>query len=868
LRARLVAFIYVTLIVVLSGPRAFGTVSEASVVVHDQPLRSVLSALGKRFDATIVVGEDISGSVTVSLHDATLEQALSAVLGPLHYRFVKRDGSYIVSRVVAQAPVAVATPGPQPVVLNVTLIPVDRAAGVLKVLYPKASIHVDHASGALIVSASSDDVNGMRAILQGIDVKDPRAPVVAAVQVQYADPETLAERLRALYPGAQITLAAKHGILLKANPQDMDQIKQLISTVDQPPTPPSPPPAANTEAVQILQSRPQDVARTVAHEFPHLRAAVAGSTVVLSGDPNDITQAKALIAQIDVPPVGSRFLQVYHLHNVDAASVADLLMRSFSNAEITVDNDLNAISVFGTNSEQERIADAITQLDAVPNSGQQGGSSGAGGTSNLEIVTLRSALPAQSGSTGTDPTQAIVQTVQQLVPNVKIAQLATPGQLALVGDPYSLRQAKEELAELDIPPPLVVLDTEILEIDESVAKTLGLQLPTSVGTTYSEVIPPALPNGNAQPIGNFLPLTRTPLSQLQVTLNLLVQNGSGRVLSDPRLTTLSGHTASIRAGDQISILTTTGGGTGTVATQQLQTFQTGVTLDITPLVTSDSTLTITLHPVVNSVDGSNGGVPQIATREVQTTVSLGDNQTLVIGGLIQDTVTRTVTSVPVLGNLPLVGSLFRNNQLVSDHNELVIVVTPHIVRSGEPVPPPQASLPLPSAPVPEALPTLPPGTELPSTREMASHGRRSTAHSPVQPSSATPAAAPNLQGTATPTPLPSAQVFTYGSLPPTNFAQPNDPVKIYQATVSPTTVQNGTPIKIGVVTSTNTSKVTVSYGSTSTTLGQAGPGMWQGVLPFSTATEAAGQANIALQITAARLDGSSTQITVPLTVSQ
>ena len=166
--------------------------------------------------------------------------------------------------------------------------------------------------------------------------------------------------------------------------------------------------------------------------------------------------------------------------------------------------------------------------------------------------------------------------------------------------------------------------------------------------------------------------------QFSATLNLLISNGKARVLADPRITTLSGRTATIRAGDTLSILTTTGGGTGTIATQQLQSFQTGVTLDITPIITNNGELTVALHPVVNSLTGLFNNIPEISTRDTQTTVHLRDNETLVIGGLIQENSQRTESKIPLLGSLPLIGGTFRNNNTTSTRNELIIVVTPHI----------------------------------------------------------------------------------------------------------------------------------------------------------------------------------------------
>src|SRR6202035_3366487 len=160
----------------------------------------------------------------------------------------------------------------------------------------------------------------------------------------------------------------------------------------------------------------------------------------------------------------------------------------------------------------------------------------------------------------------------------------------------------------------------------------------------------------------------------QAQVNLLIQNGKARVLADPRITTISGRTATIRAGDSISILTTVGGGTGTVATSQLQTFQTGVTLDITPIITNNGDINVALHPVVNSLSGFLNNVPQIATRDTQTSVHLRDNETLVIGGLIQESTQQQVNKIPILGSLPIIGRAFRNENTTSTRNELIIVV--------------------------------------------------------------------------------------------------------------------------------------------------------------------------------------------------
>jgi hypothetical protein len=440
----------------------------------------------------------------------------------------------------------------------------------------------------------------------------------------------------------------------------------------------------------------------------------------------------------------------------------------------------------------------------------------------------------------------------------------------LVGPPPSVRAAQDFIAKVDVVPPLVILDTEVLELDETIAKNIGVELGTAVlSTTFTESTPAPNAGGVAPLLGALQPFGRTPLS-FSAQLGLALSNGKGRVLADPRITTLSGHTASIRAGDTISILTTTSGNAGTIATTQVQSFQTGVTLDITPSVTPDGGVTVALHPVVNSLAGTNNGVPEISTRDTQTTVHLQDDQTLVIGGLIQVNDTRTTTKVPVLGDIPLLGKLFTNEQVNNTRNELVIVVTPHVVRPGSAY---QPGPPLPSAPPMAPLPTLPPNSVLPPPSR--SGPGRGAAQTVVAPPTATAAPAPVPLGRASPAATPFAtptafaqtNVFTFGAAPQSNFAKATDPVQIYYATLSPTVVANGTSVHIAAITTTNATSCKITIGTVTISLGQTGPGQWQGTFPFPASALSGGQTGVTISLMAARSDGTSATVPIPLNVS-
>lgn len=828
-----------------------------SIDARNEAVQSVLMRIARTSGVSIAIGQGVSGYVTVSLHGVTLPDALKAVLAPLGDTY-RRDGAVYHIEPGANAG-AGAMGGTAPTVLPVAVISAKRAAAQLRALFPQAAIREDSRANALVVIAPAGDVQSMRAVLQGIDVRNPTERTTEALALRTVKSETVAAELRRSFPAARIVAAGARQLLVTATPQDLLQIKAAVGTLDTPLSTPPPVPIGS-EAVRVTQRRPADVARALSAQVPGLKASVSGSTIVLVGPQDAIARAKTLVAQLDVPAFDVRYTVVYRILRVDAGSVADLLRRSIHDIDITVDPSINAIAVSATAAQQQRIADAVAQLDPAPTAPGPGGAASFGG-STTELVTLKSAMPAQTTG-GVDAVTSITQALQLIAPDVRVIPQPTPGQVALIGPAQSIRLALEYIAKVDVVAPQVVLDTEVLELDETVAKNLGVQLGTAVlSTTFTEATPPPASNGLSPPLGGLGKFGRTPLS-FTAQLNLAISVGGGRVLADPRITTLSGRTASIRAGDTISILTTTAGNAGTIATTQVQSFQTGVTLDITPLVDSEGGITVALHPVVNSLIGvSADGVPEISTRDTQTTVHLRDNETLVIGGLIQENDTRTTTKLPVLSDLPLIGRIFRNESVNNSRNELVIVVTPHLVAPGTTgLPGP----PLPAVPTPQALPTLPPNTKLPPPTGKVPRALTAGAGAPQVAAAATPVPT-------TPAPVPSAfaqtDVFTFGSAPQSNFAKSGDPVQFFYATLSPTIVSNGTSVHVAAITTTNASTVKLEVGSQTISLAQTGPGQWQATFPFPLGSVPSGQTSVTLSLIVTRNDGMSATLPVPLNVA-
>ena len=776
---------------------------------------------------------------------------------------------------------------PITVVISFTVIRADEALPAIEKFYPRVHVAVDRNANALIVSGTPDEVAGIRAVCGGIDAKNALAPVTQSITLHRIDANDLLARLRSLYADAKFSAVGRHILIISANGTELQQVQSLVAAVDAPPATPTPAPSPTfpaTEAVHIFQAPVREVAREVAGAVHGLRIGVAGQAIVLAGSPDLIARAKDVITVLDAPAPTQRYTAVYRIHTLDAQSVGDLIQKSFPDVRVSVDEDINSISVLATESEQQRIADAVARLDtngAAPNgaSGAASGSSVDTGAGSAQIYTLKAALPGGNGAPSTsanDIATLVTQALQPQAPDLRINVSPDSPQLILTGNPYSIKLAKDLLSQLDVSQKLVVLDTEILELDENTAKNLGVAVssfnggPLSLGTIFSESSPAPDPNTGIVPgLKRFQALYRTPIA-FGVAINLAIEHGNARVLADPRITTLSGHTATIRAGDNISIPLTTGGGAGTIATTQIQTFQTGVTLDITPVVNADGLITVALHPVVNSLTGILNGVPQISTRDTQTTVALREDQTLVIGGLIQDNTQRTESKVPVLGDLPLVGRVFRNQTLNGDRNELIISVTPHILTPGETTVYPGP--PLPHVPTPAPLPTLPPGTVLPAA---APTFEPTSMPSPPPLILSTPApssavATPGMTPTTTPSTSPSGSMpnqtdaFTYQASP--NAAVTTNAPRILFVQFFPTSVAYGQPINIVALTTSNVSALSLTYNTISLSLAPTSPGRWQATVPFTLSVDPTFSGPITINLVAKTVAGLETSVPIPVTV--
>jgi len=173
-----------------------------------------------------------------------------------------------------------------------------------------------------------------------------------------------------------------------------------------------------------------------------------------------------------------------------------------------------------------------------------------------------------------------------------------------------------------------------------------------------------------------------------VFVDLLKQQNLGRVLAEPNLVTTSGQQASFLAGGKFPYPLTTG--TGASATTSIQWQNFGVELEFTPTVLNEGKIAVKVHPSVSELDFTlaveSGGtsVPGLRVREMNTHVEVNDGQTFAIAGLLSNTSRNIVNKFPVLGDIPILGALFRSSSYQKNETELVALVTPHLVKPMAP----------------------------------------------------------------------------------------------------------------------------------------------------------------------------------------
>ena len=244
--------------------------------------------------------------------------------------------------------------------------------------------------------------------------------------------------------------------------------------------------------------------------------------------------------------------------------------------------------------------------------------------------------------------------------------------------PEIIRQAEKLIAAQDLPEPEVLLEVTVLEVKRDRLLNLGIQPPTQFGVLAT---PPTL---NA-----LLNLNRSTISFAGApSVNINEQFSDVNVLANPRIRVRNREKAKINIGDRVPVITSTvtATGAGSITAEIVQYVDTGIKLEVEPNIYLDGDVSIKVSLEVNSLGTqtttTKGSVVyQTGTRSATTLLRLKDGETQLLAGLINDEDRSSINGLPGLASLPLIGRLFASHQDSRQKTEVVLSITPHIVRN-------------------------------------------------------------------------------------------------------------------------------------------------------------------------------------------
>ena len=231
----------------------------------------------------------------------------------------------------------------------------------------------------------------------------------------------------------------------------------------------------------------------------------------------------------------------------------------------------------------------------------------------------------------------------------------------------------------------IKIEAKLIEIDRQKTKELGLKWGNSPGYAAGEFSLGqsfSNPNGGGKPLGKL-----GGYSAINAQLSALLQNGSAKILSQPYMITLSGEKASIMVGGQIPIPVSVQGNQIGIEWKDY-----GIKLEILPEVAANGLINSKVKAEVSALDwnspyqielGPSMYIPPLKMRKAETALAIDSGQTMVIGGLLSNEITKDVYKVPLLADLPILGGLFKSTAFNNNQTELLIFITPTVVDNAE-----------------------------------------------------------------------------------------------------------------------------------------------------------------------------------------
>ncbi len=629
------------------------TGSDVSLDFRNVDIRDVLkSVLGDLLKLSYTVDPTVQGNVTLQtgapIPRSSVLDVLNSALGLNGVALVDRDGLYLavpIASAVRQAPLGATTGFVTRIVPLQYVSAADLQPALEPLVPPGAAVKADTSRNILIVSGPAREVGGILDNIAAFDVDNLRGMSFA---------------LLPLTNGKARNVANDVTNLLKASGRAMSDIVKVI-------------PIERMNAVLVTSSQPAYLQRV-----------------------------RGWVERFDRDEGGSeQQLFVYRVQNGRATDIARVLRRALGietteasggpqegpdNAEGNAASQAAASAQSGFNTIQSTLSGGATPpaTSATPPPP---------GSPQLRSDPLASVGAAATLAGGTN---------EQPGSDVRVTADRANNALIITATPQEYAPIEAALEKLDIPPLQVLIDATVAEVDLTGALKLGLQYYFNSGAFSGIFAPGVTPFATAATAANQTINSTFPgigflngfnfgysSGGTNIILQALSQVSTTRVLASPNLLVLNNGTARLEVGSQVPIETQSATSNLTNTAQTVNSIaykDTGVILNITPRVNASGLVLLDMSEEVSApitTTSSTLNSPTISQRRVTSSLAVSDGQTIGLAGLIQENRQNGTSGLPLLKDLPVLGFLFGYKTQATTRTELIVLITPHVIRSRE-----------------------------------------------------------------------------------------------------------------------------------------------------------------------------------------
>lgn len=615
------------------------SVRRISLDFADTDVVQVLKALATQADANIVTSPDVKGTISISLKNVTVEEALTVVTAIAGLRYQKLDRTIIVAppdkitSIMHNASVGSPNITGQ---TEIRIVPIycKQGSQVKAALY--RVLPQDARTGRYEVALPSEQLMG------GADAKDPKGTVDEYIMV-IGNRQRLDEVER-MVRSLDDQICSALGI-------DSPKTSQLVTETYFVRG------AKASELVTALGMKEGKVGNVSVSATPDDSAS--RQTIVMTGRENEVGRLMKTLQELDGSEKANDVIEIYEVRFSDPRALRDEVMLQIPGIRASVPPaGVGATRVY---------VPATGKIKDSKSGGEDGGASSTTSTSAAQAAVEKSE-GLKSG---------LALPFSGLEPN------AVPMRLILRGDQDMMRKAVSFLAELDKQPRQLALEVRVMELRKEDATSAGIDwnLLTGGAVKFLRLENTAIDPKNRVGIG----INGTDVNgDIVGTLDRIANNNN--LIARPNMIAYDGRESELFIGDVIryvqSVISSQNGPSVTIGEVRV-----GVNLSVLPRISTEGTATLDLRPTISflrefrqfQISGFTAELPQTSERQSQQTVNIRSGDTIAIGGLITEEDVRASTGIPILMDLPILGNFFKSSRTRKDRRELVIFITSKVL---------------------------------------------------------------------------------------------------------------------------------------------------------------------------------------------